>query len=510
MAQPTPIPPTLTPATLDTIRSIPSLSYALTNVVQKAAERSSDGQRIYGPIATFWEEYVESDAVRKLPERLRYPLICLCKDISATANRHFDAYLKGSHPPRPNKEASAPAPAPALAPAPAPIPSSIPSTATTSAPRTYAQATTTTFESTSRGLYLAKKQLVRTTNRPDTRLFVRIAPDHDARKVGAYAMLGALKKQLHNHAHLLKEVQAVKTGYALCTDSIEDLADLNKFADSIASKIGDCTIEKQVKWITYRVDNIPRTVRTLLETRIVDAKLLTDEIADSTGEPPARVVETAQSVQDGLFNTSWFVSFVSESHVALNKNLRILGVRAVARLVTFKPKISQCTKCFQWHNTRVCSRVQRCRTCGSNEHTENSHTTRCTTAKPHSCPARCLHCGGPHPADDRNCPLRLTHKGPPTKSLRVAVQSVTRAARKRACAAAGCSKVALTDIQMEDGPHIPSPTTPTTPTRARNVSSPTSTNPSAVRFRPATSNSFAPLAGLTDRLQLARGAHQGL
>jgi hypothetical protein len=321
------------------IQKISSLSHAIANAVKRAAERSNDGQRVYGPIATLWEEYIESDAVRKLPERLRYPLIALCRDISATANRHFDAYIKGSHPPRPAKDTpvATTLPPPALVSAPAP--------SLTSIPHTYAEAATIPFESTSRGRFLAKKQQARTT-RPDTRLFLRIGPDHGARKVGAYAMLVALKKQLGSKAYLLQEVQALKTGYALCTDSVEDLLDLYKFADEIASSVGDCKIEKQAKWVTYRLDNIPRTVRTLSETITVNAKLLTGEIVDATGEAPVRVVETAQSAQSSLFNTSWFMSFETESHTLLHKTLRILGVRAIAIPVTFKTKISQCTRCF--------------------------------------------------------------------------------------------------------------------------------------------------------------------
>jgi hypothetical protein len=182
-------------------------------------------------------------------------------------------------------------------------------------------------------------------------------------------------------------VQAVKSGYALCTDTIEDLTDLNKFADILASLIGDYTIEKQAKWITYRLENIPRVVRTLSGPCPVDITLLTNEIIDSTSETPVRVTETAQSIQNNLFNTSWFVSFTIESHVTLNKTLRIVGIRAIAIPVTFKSKISQCTRCFQWHNTRICSRSQRYRICGSNNHMEDNYTTNCITATPHSCPA---------------------------------------------------------------------------------------------------------------------------
>src|SRR5271168_4797679 len=177
-----------------TAKAIPSLSYALANVVQRATERSNDGQRIYGPIATLWEEYIESDAVRKLLVRLRYPLTCLCKDISATANRHFNTYIKGSHPPRPIKDT--PAKDTSTTDTPTNASAQLLPQPLANIPLTYTQAATTALivcESTARERYLAKIHLAHTT-RPDTRLFACIGPDHSACKVGAFAILTALKE----------------------------------------------------------------------------------------------------------------------------------------------------------------------------------------------------------------------------------------------------------------------------------------------------------------------------
>lgn len=484
MPVPSSHPPQLAPVT----DRAPPLTRALANVVERATERANDGQRAFGPVAALWEDYIESEAVRKLPQRLRTPVIQLCKDFSLIATRHFDAYIKGSPPPRFADTPKLAANIPEIAPPPPP-----------SQPRTFAQVATTDpapQTTTGRSRYLEKTR-TKSTPRPDTRLFVRISPFHNARGVGAYAVLTTLKKHLGDKAHLLKEVQAVKSGFALCTDSSNDLDSLYEYAREIEQKIGHCTVEKQTKWITYRLDNIPRMIRTLAESRTVDSELLTDAITEATGQVPVRIVQTTQSIQNSLPNTCWFVGFESESHTPLDKTLRILGVRAIALPIIYKPKIIQCTRCFQWHNARTCSRTERCRICGSNNHTESSHTTQCMTAKPHSCPPRCLHCSGPHPADDRNCPLRPTHKGPKSKPERIAILAITKASHKRARAAAGCSHK-VTDVHME----TESPTTPSTPTRARSPSIPVSIP--ATRFRPGLSNRFAPLAGLTDRLRSAR------
>jgi hypothetical protein len=235
---------TCLPATLLSALAVtpPPLTRALANVVERATERANDGQRAFGPVAALWEDYIKSEAVSELPQRLRTPVIQLCKDLSLLATRHFDAYIKGSPPPRfadtPKLAANTPVIAPPLPP---------------SQPRTFAQVATTDpapQTTTGRSRYLEKTR-TKSILRPDTRLFVRISPFHNARVVGAYAVLTALKNQLGDKAYLLKEVQAVKTGFALCTDSLDDLDSLYKHASEIEQKIGHCTVEKQTKWTTY-------------------------------------------------------------------------------------------------------------------------------------------------------------------------------------------------------------------------------------------------------------------
>ena len=59
--------------------------------------RPADIGLVYSPLG----HILQSDAVRKLSTRLRNPLAALCTDISATANRHSNVYIKGSHSPHP-------------------------------------------------------------------------------------------------------------------------------------------------------------------------------------------------------------------------------------------------------------------------------------------------------------------------------------------------------------------------------------------------------------------------
>ena len=45
-----------------------------------------------------WDDYMQTDAVRKLPAHLRKPLTRLYKEVTSIINEHFKAYIKGTYP----------------------------------------------------------------------------------------------------------------------------------------------------------------------------------------------------------------------------------------------------------------------------------------------------------------------------------------------------------------------------------------------------------------------------
>jgi hypothetical protein len=94
-----------------------------------------------------------------------------------------------------------------------------------------------------------------------------------------------------------------------------------------------------------------------------------------------------------------------------------------------------------------------------------------------------MHYGGPYLADDSNCPLRLTHKGPLSKSQHKAITQTQKAAYIRAYIGVNCSKAdhIPTNTLMEGEPIGPTIPTPTTPTRTMSLALPVSTPP--YRFR---------------------------
>jgi hypothetical protein len=507
MAEAPPIPLQAGPAT----KTLPSFSNALSLSLQRSADRLADGQLIYGPLTALLDECLQSDTIRKLPARLRNPLNALYKEISAITQKHFDSFLSStpiSLEPRILPQLLLPATTPTIKPA------SIPSTnlsancsTTHTLPPTYATAAVSDSTAVPELLQtsrLTRKASVKTVKpSQDTRLFIRLNHNHLARAAGPFAMLTALKRHLKEDAYLIKEVQETKSGFALCTGSTKALDLLEKHTTSITNLITDCKIEKQPDWISYRITFVPRTVRVLddqvqIQNVLVTDHILSEAIRDETNQHPTRIGQSLHSIQSGLFNTTWFVNFETSNHKLLPKILRILGTSVTAHRVITKAKTIQCTKCFQWHNERSCSRPQKCSTCGSSQHTKVDHPQKCATTTLHTCPARCLHCSGPHSADDIHCPLRPVNKVTVTKSQRLAIIQSCSSARLRAVAAAGCTKIPRTDTPME----VPSaivqliaPTIPKTPPqRLRTADGPPTTSAAVRFFSTATNNPFSPLS----------------
>jgi hypothetical protein len=81
--------------------------------------------------------------------------------------------------------------------------------------------------------------------RPDTRLFLRLGPNHPAREAGSFILLTALKSALGAHAHLLREALEVPLGFALYTNSLEALIALEKHFKLIAMSIKNYQVKRQ-------------------------------------------------------------------------------------------------------------------------------------------------------------------------------------------------------------------------------------------------------------------------
>ncbi|EED17331.1 hypothetical protein TSTA_111670 [Talaromyces stipitatus ATCC 10500] len=140
------------------------LQTALLESTSTATIRASEGQKIFSPIAVFLDKH-RSQTTGLAPHLLR-ALTALSDDLAQVAQQHFNAYIS------------------------APVKKPMP---------------------------LAKQPL------PDNRLFIHLPANHVARKMEAYTIYFSLRSQLNSNSAALKEVQAIKTGFALCPSSPEAL-----------------------------------------------------------------------------------------------------------------------------------------------------------------------------------------------------------------------------------------------------------------------------------------------
>ena len=222
-----------------------SLTHNLSSLIEASKTRTKDAQRIFYPVATMWDTYLQFEDVRTLPAHLQKPLAKLCSEIIAITNTHFETFIKGIY-----SGGSAPLTTPTTTPSPGHQPTSIaPSRAFSpqipSPEPSYASIAASTPQAQPAPTRKQRHTPAKTTStRPDTRLFIRISPTHPAREAGSFAVLTGLKNALGTNAPLLKEVLAVPSGYALCTKSLEDLDALEQHTALLTNTIFNCQIER--------------------------------------------------------------------------------------------------------------------------------------------------------------------------------------------------------------------------------------------------------------------------
>ena len=103
-------------------------------------------------------------------------------------------------------------------------------------------------------------------------------------------------------------------------------------------------------------------------------------------------------------------------------------------------------------------------------HTENELGNHCATKGEHTCPSRCIHCHGPHAADDTKCELRPKAIGPPlTKTQVSAVRKINADARLRKQAEAGCVKPAANSTPTQNRAATPAASGQTQPTTIKSI-----------------------------------------
>ncbi|EED22497.1 hypothetical protein TSTA_059950 [Talaromyces stipitatus ATCC 10500] len=192
------------------------LQTALLESTSAATTRASEGQKIFSPIAAFLDKH-RSQTTGLAPHLLR-ALTALSDDLASSTYVTITQY--------------------------APVKST---------PTTHSKA------------HVKKPMPLMKQPPPDNWLFVRLLADHAARKMEAYTIYSSLWSSLNLNSLALKEVQATKTGFALCPSSPEALLTLEAQKEIISAFFVNCQIERSSRWVSYQVTNVPRKISQILD-----------------------------------------------------------------------------------------------------------------------------------------------------------------------------------------------------------------------------------------------------
>ncbi|EED23135.1 conserved hypothetical protein [Talaromyces stipitatus ATCC 10500] len=289
------------------------LQTALLESTSAATTRASEGQKIFSPIAVFLDKH-RSQTTSLAPHLLR-ALTALSNDLALIAQQHFNAYISGIStisilPVLSPSPSSFPTLNPLL---PSPPPSRLPSGLNQSTYATITQyALVKLTPITHPKAFIKNPMPLVKQPLPDIWLFIRLLADHAARKMEAYAIYSSLRSQLNLNSAALKEVQATKTGFALCPSSPEALLALEAQKETISAFFVNCQIERSSQWVSYRVTNVPRKISQILDGQYslipVNPTLLSLEISETTGLKPISISETTISAANpDTLSLSWFL-----------------------------------------------------------------------------------------------------------------------------------------------------------------------------------------------------------
>jgi len=215
------------------------------------------------------------------------------------------------------------------------------------------------------------------------------------------------------------------------------------------SFFGNAPVENASPWTSYRIKHVPRSHGTIKRIgkelqyclQPVTEAALHDALSAAAGVAPTAITASRDNDKNPTSSSTTWIARFPETHNRLPRTLFLFGCRTQTKILPQRRATVQCTRCWLWHNARTCASEPRCRLCGSSKHSEETHGNLCAATGDHTCPCRCIHCHGPHPADDPKCELRPKPSSPPKSKAQVsAIRRIGSEARMRKQAEAGCVK----------------------------------------------------------------------
>lgn len=229
--------------------------------------------------------------------------------------------------------------------------------------------------------------------KPDDRIFIRVPPDHDWRKMTAIGAKQELISFLKLKSEEITYFQEVRSGFALRAK------DQNTKTKIIALKStaegNNLKIEEACSWKVFLLRGVSKTYTDMNGTHSTDA-LIPEEARVRAGAKEQPVAVHKAPFGESLDTCCYFLSFKED----VKPGFKLFNNSYPAEARIQKPRITQCHRCLGFHNPRNCTRTERCPKCGKPSDKHKDTTANCPS------PPQCANCNGPHKADSPKCPAR--------------------------------------------------------------------------------------------------------
>ena len=239
------------------------------------------------------------------------------------------------------------------------------------------------------------------------RIFLRLPKDHAARRASPYATMDTLRKHLDKTCSTaVKEVQQVPSGLAIWPKDGLGLQLLMERRETLECLLQGSKVEMEQKWAIFVLPNTPRQYTSFEGTQEpINKQMALDEFKLQSDLSPLKFYFSNKNPL-----SSTLVMAVPEYQArAVPKWINLFGKNVQVKHKPLRARIEQCTRCWDYHNPRTCTRTPRCRICSKRDHTEESHPSPEDEGSSDPC---CTNCCGPFLADHSNCPTRPTvHQG---------------------------------------------------------------------------------------------------
>ncbi|POS83824.1 hypothetical protein EPUL_004823, partial [Erysiphe pulchra] len=188
-------------------------------------------------------------------------------------------------------------------------------------------------------------------SREDRRVMIRLAPDYEARKTGAFELRQKVQ-QLVSDKSLVSDVWPVPSGFAILAQ--HPLEPLLFYKTRKVDKFHHWTFTKKIQCLDGLRDPLDG--------------LLSEELASVRDTIPIRFMNWTRRSQNDQSTGHIRISVPESKSNKFPSRLRIFGETVFVQRIRQREQPAVCTKCHGFHTTRIFARNPKCKTCSSDVH----------------------------------------------------------------------------------------------------------------------------------------------